>query len=148
MNIFSGHLVWGALTLAANVGITTNYIFEAADWSSESAFRKFYYRPVSDPSFGRSVLASDTSWVFAYPSSLLQATNNTIDTRDLAVRSIISKWLKSCNDCMKVKSCISMVPPTHPTTTICFQKVKVWPSCWVFMEIFLRMCMLFPVRII
>ena len=59
VSIFSGHSVRGASTsAAAGAGITTNDILKAADWSSDSVFRRFYYRPVNDPTFGRTVLAS------------------------------------------------------------------------------------------
>ena len=62
VSIFSGHSVRGASTsAAAGAGITTNDILKAADWSSDSVFRRFYYRPVNDPTFGRSVLASGIS---------------------------------------------------------------------------------------
>ena len=59
VSIFSGHSVRGAsVSAAAGAGITTNDILKAADWSSDSVFRRFYYRPVHDPSFGQSVLSS------------------------------------------------------------------------------------------
>ena len=59
---FSGHSVRGASTsAAAGAGVTTNDILKAADWSSDFVFRRFYYRPVNDPAFGRSVLASGTT---------------------------------------------------------------------------------------
>ena len=57
VNIFSAQ---GASTSAA-AGITTNDILKAADWSSDSVFRRFYYLLVNDPTFGRSVLASGTT---------------------------------------------------------------------------------------
>ena len=57
--IFNAHSTRGASTSAAsNLGITTNDILRAADWSSESVFQKFYYRPTEDPSFGRRVLSA------------------------------------------------------------------------------------------
>ena len=57
-NIFKAHSVRGASTsAAASAGVTTNDILNAADWSSESVFRKFYYRPEQKSSFGSSVLA-------------------------------------------------------------------------------------------
>ena len=31
---------------AADSGVTTNDILKAADWSTESVFRRFYYRPI------------------------------------------------------------------------------------------------------
>ena len=58
-NIFKAHSVRGASTSAAvNAGLTTNDILNAADWSSESVFQKFYYRPQQKEKFGASVLAS------------------------------------------------------------------------------------------
>ena len=43
---FSAHSVRGASSsVAANLGITANDILKAADWSSESVFQKFYYKP-------------------------------------------------------------------------------------------------------
>ena len=41
---------------------------KAADWSSESVFTKFYYKPTRDVSFGEAVLSTSN-----------QATNNTVD---------------------------------------------------------------------
>ena len=59
VSIFYGHSVRGAsVSAAAGAGITTNDILKAADWSSDSVFRRFYYRPVHDPAFGQSVLSS------------------------------------------------------------------------------------------
>jgi len=44
VSIFYGHSVRGASTsVAAGAGITTNNILKAADWSSDSVFRRFYY---------------------------------------------------------------------------------------------------------
>ena len=40
---------------AADSGITTG---KTADWSTESVFRKFYYRSSRDPSYGHAVLSS------------------------------------------------------------------------------------------
>ena len=58
-SVFNAHSVRGASSsTAANVGITTNEILKAADWSSESVFQKFYYKPTEDPSFGRAVLSA------------------------------------------------------------------------------------------
>jgi len=69
ISIFKAHSVWGAAVTAASVtGITTNDILKAADWSSESVFTKFYYKPMRDTAFGESVL-----------STSIQATNNTVD---------------------------------------------------------------------
>ena len=70
--IFSAHSTRGASSsAAANVGITTSDILKAANWSSESAFQKFYYKPSDDSSYGRAVLSNS-------------ATNNTVDMRDRA----------------------------------------------------------------
>ena len=61
ISIFSAHSVHGASsTTAANMGITTNDILKAADWSSESVFQKFYYS-TENPSFGRAVLSARDS---------------------------------------------------------------------------------------
>ena len=58
-SIFNAHSVRGASSSAAvNLGITTNDILKTADWSSESVFQKFYYKPTENPSFGRAVLST------------------------------------------------------------------------------------------
>ena len=58
-SVFSAHSVRGASpSAAANLGITTSDILKAADWSSESVFQRFYYKPTEDPSLGRAVLSS------------------------------------------------------------------------------------------
>ena len=58
-SIFTAHSVRGASSSkASNMGISTNDILTAADWSSESVFNKFYYKSTQDPSFGRAVLGS------------------------------------------------------------------------------------------
>ena len=55
-SVFTAHSVRGALSsVAANLGIATNYILKAADWSSESVFQS---KPTEDPSFGRAVLST------------------------------------------------------------------------------------------
>jgi len=49
----------GASTSAgAGAGVTMNDIMQAADWSTESVFRRFYYRPSHDASYGRTVQSS------------------------------------------------------------------------------------------
>ena len=59
MSIFSDHSVRGASTLAAaGAGVTMNEIMQAADWSTESVFQRFYYQPFHDVSYGRMVLSS------------------------------------------------------------------------------------------
>ena len=62
VGIFSAHSTRGASTSAAVVaGVTVADILKAADWHSEFTFRRFYYRPTHDPSFGRAVLSSFTN---------------------------------------------------------------------------------------
>ena len=57
VSIFSGHSVRGASTSASAGGdVTTKDIMQAADWSSELVFRRFYYQPSHDTSYGRTVL--------------------------------------------------------------------------------------------
>lgn len=57
--IFTAHSVRGAsASTASNMGVTTNDILGAADWSSNSVFERFYYKPVHDPSYGKAVLSS------------------------------------------------------------------------------------------
>jgi hypothetical protein len=52
--IFKAHSVRGAATsAAASSGQTTADILKAADWSSESVFTKFYYKPVHSGHFRR-----------------------------------------------------------------------------------------------
>ena len=56
---FEAHSVLSAsVTAAANAGITTNDILEAADWSTASVFQKFYYKPTGDTVFGSTVLST------------------------------------------------------------------------------------------
>jgi len=57
--IFKAHSTRSAaVSSAANAGITTNDILNAADWSSESVFRNFYYKSVNKSTFGSSILSS------------------------------------------------------------------------------------------
>ena len=64
-SIFKAHSVRSASTSAASMqGVTTEDILGAADWSTESSFQRFYYKPVHNTTFAKSVLT---------------ATNNTID---------------------------------------------------------------------
>ena len=51
-------------------GVTTEDILSAADWSTESTFQKFYYKPMHNTVFAHSVLT---------------ATKNTIDIVRLSV---------------------------------------------------------------
>ena len=56
--IFKAHSVRSAsVSTAANAGVTTADILKAADWSSQSVFEKFYYKPQQNASFGRAVLS-------------------------------------------------------------------------------------------
>ena len=56
--IFTAHSTRNASSsAAADSGVTTNDILKAADWSSESVFRKFYYQPTHNPLYGQSVLS-------------------------------------------------------------------------------------------
>ena len=64
-SVFKAHSVRSASTSAAAMqGITTEDILSAADWNTESSFQQFYYKPVQDTAFAKSVL---------------KTTNNTID---------------------------------------------------------------------
>ena len=66
--IFSGHSVRGASTsAAAGSGVTMTDIMQAADWSSESVFRRFYYRPSYNTTYGRAVLSSSSSETKTFP---------------------------------------------------------------------------------
>ena len=57
-NIFKAHSIRGATTSAAsNQGVTTEDILKAADWSNSSTFQRFYYKPVRDATFARTVLS-------------------------------------------------------------------------------------------
>ena len=58
-SIFKTHSTRGAsASTAASMGVTTNEILKAADWSSESVFQKFYYKPTESSSYGRAVLSA------------------------------------------------------------------------------------------
>ena len=62
ISIFKVHSVRGAAnSAAAGAGVTSKDILDAADWSSEGTFQRFYFRQLgmSDRStFGSSVLSS------------------------------------------------------------------------------------------
>ena len=61
VSIFSVHSVHGALSSAAALaGVTTNDILEAADWSTECVFRRFYYKLRHSTAYGDAVLSSAT----------------------------------------------------------------------------------------
>ena len=62
VSIFAGHSAKRAATsAAAGSGVTMNDIMQAADWSSQSVFRNFYYRSSHDTTFGRAVLSLSAS---------------------------------------------------------------------------------------
>ena len=57
---FKAHSVRSASTsAAASVGLTTNQIMEAADWSSESVSQRFYYRPTQSNQVGVAMLSTE-----------------------------------------------------------------------------------------
>ena len=58
-SVLNAHSVRGvSSTMAANLGITTNDILKAADWSMESVF---LYKSMDNPSFGRVVFSARES---------------------------------------------------------------------------------------
>ena len=58
-SIFKAHSVRGASTSAAsNLGVTTEDILKAADWSTDSSFQRFYYKPLRNTSFAKTVLSA------------------------------------------------------------------------------------------
>ena len=58
-SIFKAHSTRSAAaSAAANAGITTGDILKAADWSSETVFTKFYYKPLRSGAFGEAVLSN------------------------------------------------------------------------------------------
>ena len=69
-SIFNAHSVRGAAaTAAANMGVTTNDILKAADWSSESVFQRFYYKPTEDVKPG-GLATNDTVDMETEPSEI------------------------------------------------------------------------------
>ena len=57
-SIFKAHSTRStAVSVAANTGITTSDILKAVDWSSETVFTKFYYKPLRSGTFGEAVLS-------------------------------------------------------------------------------------------
>ena len=56
-SIFKAHSVRGATTSAALAkGVSIEDILKTADWSNDTTFRRFYYRPSSDNTFSQVVL--------------------------------------------------------------------------------------------
>ena len=61
---FKAHSVRGAsASAAASAGLTTNQIMNAADWSLESVFQRFYYRPSSTNQVGVTVLSTNITLI-------------------------------------------------------------------------------------
>ena len=57
--VFKSHATRGAATSAAvRAGVSIPEIIRLADWTNETTFKRFFYRPVWNASFGRSVLDS------------------------------------------------------------------------------------------
>ena len=57
-SIFKAHSTRSAAaSAAASTGITTGDTLKAADWSSETVFTKFYYKPLRSGTFGAAVLS-------------------------------------------------------------------------------------------
>ena len=65
ISIFKVHSVRGAsCSSAAGAGVTTKDILDAADWSSEGTFQRFYCRNLKgddQTTFGTAVLSSHSS---------------------------------------------------------------------------------------
>ena len=65
VGIFKSHSARGATcSKAAGAGVTTRQILEAADWSSEGTFQRFYHRKVENDdrtSFGTRALSSHSA---------------------------------------------------------------------------------------
>ena len=59
--IFSAHSLRGAATSTALIqGVSVSEILSMADWSQESTFRKFYYKPRFNSAPGNAVLSSSS----------------------------------------------------------------------------------------
>ena len=81
---FQAHSVRAAAASTAAIsGLTEENILKVADWSSESVFQKFYYRPKFSGEFGSRVLVAGSS-------------NHMLIWR-LSLQSTIVEWLRSCN---------------------------------------------------
>ena len=160
VSIFSGYSVRGASTSAAAVAGVIMNDMQAADWSYESVFQKFYYRPSHDTTYGRTVLPSSSNetwtsvcymschgiWV-ARLHMLCWATNNTIDMRNWAFWNVITKWLRSQSDHMlfgiiwrRWSRAYQWSHPPLPTHINRFanSKVEGAKTWWLFIGQFLR----------
>ena len=59
---FKAHSVRGAsVSAAASVGLTSNQILNAADWSSDSVFQRFYHKPICENQVGIAVLSTESA---------------------------------------------------------------------------------------
>ena len=62
LSFFKAHSARGASATAAfNKGVTIENILQAADWSTDSTFRRFYYRPSHSAVYGQKVLQPASS---------------------------------------------------------------------------------------
>ena len=60
--IFKAHSVRGASVSAAkNLGVTTREVLDMADWSTESVFQKYYYKPIHSMAFSEAVLGEHSN---------------------------------------------------------------------------------------
>ena len=114
--IFGAHFTRGASVSAAfRAGITTSDILQAANWSSESVFQKFYHKEVDKAAYGRAVITQNSS---------KSATNNTVDVWDWAFWYIIlrmaktTQWLQAILDYMKKVMLSTSTVHTHPPIVV------------------------------
>ena len=74
--IFGAHSTQGAWASAAfRAGVRTSNVLQAANWSSESVFQKFYHKEVDKAACSRAIFTQNSS---------KSATNNTTDVWDYA----------------------------------------------------------------
>ena len=56
-NVFKVHSIRSTATSgAAKAGISISKIIRLVDWTKESTFKKFYYRPIRDATVGRAII--------------------------------------------------------------------------------------------
>ena len=56
-SVFKSHSTRGAASsAAARAGLSVDDIIKTANWTNDNTFRRFYYKIVQDPTFGRAVL--------------------------------------------------------------------------------------------
>ena len=94
--IFKAHSIRGASSSKAAVsGITTADILQAADWSSESTFQKFYHHPgLTHCRSRRKNLPLGGSLIIGCGIKLTCLYGNR------AFRNVISEWLRARSACM------------------------------------------------